>query len=120
MGEVEWLLVSRQINPQTTAESAEPLSAAWDRTDYTCPDWWQADASDPERFSVSSVTASAEHNRDGSPATKPNPRGPLAGRPQPGDVMGIETGGERTYIGDTEGDENARREEAEQFAAKKG
>jgi hypothetical protein len=31
------------------------------------------------------------------------------GRAQPGDVIGIETGGERTGIGDTSEDEDARR-----------
>jgi hypothetical protein len=35
------------------------------------------------------------------------------GRAQPGDVLGIETGGERTSIGDTSEDENKRRENAE-------
>lgn len=37
----------------------------------------------------------------------------LDGRAQPGDVLGIETGGERTGIGETAGDENQRREQAE-------
>jgi hypothetical protein len=37
----------------------------------------------------------------------------LDGRAQPGDVLGIETGGERTYIGDTSEDENTRRRSAE-------
>jgi hypothetical protein len=27
----------------------------------------------------------------------------LGGRAQPGDVLGVETGGERTYVGDTSG-----------------
>lgn len=35
------------------------------------------------------------------------------GRAQPGDVLGIETGGETTAIGDTMEDENKRRREAE-------
>ena len=40
------------------------------------------------------------------------------GRAQPGDVLGVETGGERTYIGDTSEDENKRRQDAEKDAAK--
>jgi hypothetical protein len=36
------------------------------------------------------------------------------GRAQPGDVLGVETGGERTYIGDTAEDENERRRDAEE------
>ncbi|HEX5475932.1 MAG TPA: PRC-barrel domain-containing protein [Vicinamibacterales bacterium] len=38
------------------------------------------------------------------------------GRAQPGDVVGIETGGERTYIGDLAETENERRESAERDA----
>jgi hypothetical protein len=35
------------------------------------------------------------------------------GRAQPGDVLGIETGGERTYVGETAEDENKRRRDAQ-------
>lgn len=35
------------------------------------------------------------------------------GRAQPGDVLGVETGGERTYLGDDDEKENERRREAE-------
>ena len=38
------------------------------------------------------------------------------GRAQPGDVIGVETGGERTGIGETAEDEDARRREAEATA----
>jgi hypothetical protein len=38
------------------------------------------------------------------------------GRAQPGDVLGIETGGETTEIGDTADDENDRRRKAEKNA----
>jgi hypothetical protein len=37
----------------------------------------------------------------------------LGGRAQPGDVLGIETGGETTEIGDTAEDENERRRRGE-------
>jgi hypothetical protein len=37
----------------------------------------------------------------------------LDGRAQPGDVLGLETGGETTELGDTADDENERRREAE-------
>jgi hypothetical protein len=40
------------------------------------------------------------------------------GRAQPGDVLGIETGGETTGIGDTAEDENERRREAAKRAAR--
>jgi hypothetical protein len=38
------------------------------------------------------------------------------GRAQPGDVLGIETGGERTGVGDTAEDEDKRRRTAERSA----
>ena len=40
------------------------------------------------------------------------------GRAQPGDILGIETGGETTGIGDTSEDENERRRDSEKAAAK--
>jgi len=42
----------------------------------------------------------------------------FGGRAQPGDVLGLETGGETTGIGDTSEDENERRRELEQQAAR--
>jgi hypothetical protein len=42
----------------------------------------------------------------------------FGGRAQPGDVLGIETGGEQTHVGETTGDENERRRDAEKAAAK--
>jgi hypothetical protein len=39
-------------------------------------------------------------------------------RAQPGDILGIERGGETTTLGDTEEDEDRRRHEAEDEAAK--
>jgi hypothetical protein len=41
------------------------------------------------------------------------------GRAQPGDVLGVETGGERTHIGETAEDENDRRRDAEKTDAKR-
>jgi len=40
------------------------------------------------------------------------------GRAQPGDVLGIETGGERSYLGDDDKAENQRRRDAERDAGK--
>jgi hypothetical protein len=40
------------------------------------------------------------------------------GRAQPGDVLGLETGGERSYLGDESEDENKRRRDAERAAGK--
>ena len=41
------------------------------------------------------------------------------GRAQPGDVLGLETGGEQTHVGDTGEDENKRRVDAQRDAAKR-
>lgn len=41
----------------------------------------------------------------------------LDGRAQPGDVLGVETGGERTYLGETGEDEDERRRAAERSAS---
>ena len=43
----------------------------------------------------------------------------LDGRAQPGDVIGLETGGESTHIGDTAEDENKRRIDAERDLSKR-
>jgi len=40
------------------------------------------------------------------------------GRAQPGDVLGLETGGEQTHVGETAKDEDKRREDAQRAAAK--
>ena len=42
----------------------------------------------------------------------------FGGRAQPGDILGIETGGETTGIGDTTEDEDKRRRDLEKAAAK--
>jgi hypothetical protein len=55
----------------------------------------------------------------GENARKPEDESPhFAGRAQPGDVLGLETGGEQTHVGETGEDENKRREDALKTAAK--
>jgi PRC-barrel domain len=114
----------------------EPYAAAWDRADYSYPDWWQANPALPSRMGESAITAGAAYppatstatadrsNRDravargtettgqGQGQADPSPH--FDGRAQPGDVIGVETEGERTYIGDTAEDENKRRQDAEE------
>ena len=41
----------------------------------------------------------------------------FGGRAQPGDILGLETGGETTNIGDTSEDENKRRHDLEKDTA---
>ncbi len=49
---------------------------------------------------------------------RPDPMPETAdGRAQPGDVIGFDTGGERTHVGETREDEDKRREDAERAVA---
>ena len=57
--------------------------------------------------------------RDDVRAKDVDPSPHYAGRAQPGDVLGVETGGEQTHIGDTADDENDRRRDAEKADAKR-
>jgi hypothetical protein len=110
-----------------TYSEAEPYSAAWSRPDFQYPEWWRpaSESTDRARTStISSTTASSAASvnrpadRDAVVAhgdTSPH----FDGRAQPGDVVGIETGGERTQLGDTTEDENRRREEAEKAARRR-
>ena len=55
-----------------------------------------------------------DRQRDEEMATheaEPSPH--FGGRAQPGDVIGVETGGEQTHVGETTEDENKRRRDAE-------
>jgi hypothetical protein len=104
----------------------EPFSAAWDRSDYAYPNWWEAEPTRPDRMGSRAVTMGSEPGAGGR-APVEFPREQIEGRArdgeasphfdgraQPGDVLGVETGGERTYVGDTAEDENKRRRAAEE------
>ena len=116
--------------------------AEWETPHYRYPTWWEADFYRPDRADRAGMNVvGADHLSSGTTArgvTAGMPREPerqreqvtaseraddtsphFDGRAQPGDVLGVETGGERTYVGDTSEDENTRRREAEAAAAKK-
>ena len=58
--------------------------------------------------------------RDTTAATREKEESPyFDARAQPGDVIGLETGGEQTHIGETAEEENKRRRAAEEAAQKK-
>jgi hypothetical protein len=125
-------------------EAIEDISVAtWgydSRRHYTQPPWWGATGYAPERLQpigarparagdpttpiAAPPPASSDVRRTAEPelvtarkrAGDPSPH--LDGRAQPGDVLGIETGGERTGIGDTAEDENERRRTAERGEAR--
>ncbi|HTK29929.1 MAG TPA: PRC-barrel domain-containing protein [Vicinamibacterales bacterium] len=127
----------RQLGDETSriCGVADITVAVWDRPTYRRPDWWQsgyyrggeprsAAASDPRTASRAPAPAGyADRPQSGSHSpvvahggeTSPHP----GGRAQPGDVLGVETGGERTYIGDTKDSENDRRRDAEKEDARR-
>jgi hypothetical protein len=123
--------------------SATETWAHESRRHYTQPDWWRSDAYSRERLRpIESRTAGTPASRVASPVAsppstsrhdrehvmaredEPTPRRSdpgdvsphFGGRAQPGDVLGIETGGETTRVGDTPEDEDKRRRDAEERA----
>jgi hypothetical protein len=123
-------------------EANDVSAATWGydtRRHYRQPVWWSSEAYTHERLrpvsARSDVGLSEGRDRSRSTSVVP-PAGQMPrehvvaqgddrtgdtsphfeGRAQPGDVLGIETGGERTYVGDTSEDENKRRRDAERVA----
>jgi hypothetical protein len=102
---------------------------------YSQPNWWRSEynRTDYSR-DVSRVARGEAEARRSEPARETFDREVVTardrssdvsdmsphddGRAQPGDVIGIETGGERSYLGDESEDENKRRSDAERAAAK--
>jgi sporulation protein YlmC with PRC-barrel domain len=113
--------------------------AAWETTHYAYPTWWEADYYRPDRADTAAMNVAGATNLNSNPippAPKPSTSDRAResviasertddtsphfdGRAQPGDVLGVETGGERTYVGDTSEDENKRRRDAEEPATKR-
>ncbi|MGH8639770.1 MAG: hypothetical protein ACREUZ_21800, partial [Burkholderiales bacterium] len=119
--------------PDEPLEDISVTSWGYDsRRHYTQPDWWRNSRYAPERLRDLAATAYGPVDPT-APVTRTStaPQGDrelvtarehrtagdvsphLGARAQPGDVLGIETGGEVTGIGDTAEDENSRREAAE-------
>lgn len=126
--------------PADTTTDAPVRSWAYDtRKHYAQPSWWRgaypaerlrpvespatraiaahppivgqpAPLSDSSRSERERITARERHQADD---VSPH----FDGRAQPGDVLGIETGGERTYVGETAADEDKRRRDADRAAA---
>jgi hypothetical protein len=114
--------------PAELSADASGGSAYDSRRHYVQPSWWnsaaptktRSAATEPDPATVAPSAAGYDHELvTGRESSAPNagvvfddasPH--YAGRAQPGDVLGIETGGERTYVGDTADDEDRRRREA--------
>jgi hypothetical protein len=114
-----------------TSSDADPYSAAWNRPDFQYPEWWRPASQSTKNARAAAISAPATPaSTPGRPIDRPSVNREavvahgdtsphLDGRAQPGDVVGIETGGERTYLGETSEDENERREAAEKAARKR-
>lgn len=72
---------------------------------------YRSDVRTRETFDREHVTARGDEVTDRRPSDDVSPH--FAGRAQPGDVLGLETGGETTGLGDTAEDEDKRRRDAE-------
>jgi hypothetical protein len=111
-----------------------------DSTHYRNPSWWDAsyyrpDRADSNARAMGATGTTAALGARGSVGADPLPAAHvphreqvvartddaavgdvsphLGGRAQPGDVLGVETGGEQTHVGETSDDENKRRRDAE-------
>ncbi len=115
---------------EAVAETVQVYEA---RRHYQNPTWWDASYYRPDRADTaarSMASTGAAPAPDRSADVRESPREEMVargddpgdvsphfgGRAQPGDVVGFETGGERTHIGDTSEDENERRREGEKAA----
>ena len=112
LGEGELRAYERQYGdaccPEDAVEDGEWDYDRW--THYRRPEWWRA------RVAAGSAATVGTAGRDEPRARHGDPSPHVDGRAQPGDVLGIETGGETTGMGDTAEDENERREAAEKDA----
>jgi PRC-barrel domain len=115
--------------------ASEPVQSAWDRPQFARPTWWNANPTRPERMGDRAYSSTVDYPPSSGSAAgreqeqvrarerdKDDRTGDVSphfdGRAQPGDVVGFETGGERTHIGETADDENKRRRDAEKAAKK--
>lgn len=110
----------------------EPYSAVWERPDFRYPDWWRSGATGPQQARAAvvsgdragstpqmteSYTSPAREREAVVAHADPSPH--FDGRAQPGDLIGVETEGEQTHLGETGKDENKRREAAEKQAGRR-
>lgn len=81
---------------------------------YSQPAWWTPGAYAADRLRPVEPRPFRERATTAAQSGDVSPH--VGGRAQPGDVLGIEAGGETTAIGDTAEDEDQRRRDAERAA----
>jgi PRC-barrel domain len=112
------------LEPDADYRSDEPYFEAWSRRIYQYPEWWESTPVLPASQSPAYDDGAAYQPNEPTPARRERSQAVeraeahdtsphFDGRAQPGDVLGIETGGEETHIGDSKEDENRRRQKAE-------
>jgi hypothetical protein len=123
---------------ESTVDTSTSRFDSWSH--YKAPTWWSAtnyrvertDTAAAGRTATTATSGVAMPSRDDVRRERDRDRDRelvtaqggdtsphLGGRAQPGDVLGVETGGESTHIGETSDDENKRRQDAEKDAAKR-
>lgn len=118
------------LEPDTTYQADEPYYEAWNRRFFQYPDWWEGMPIVPDepaaivndrqaRRAASEAVPRRERSQVVERAEAHDVSPHLDGRAQPGDVLGIETGGEETHIGDSKEDEDERRQKAIEADRKK-
>ena len=111
------------LEPDSSYQADEPYYEAWNRRFFQYPDWWEgmpvvpdepaAIVNDREAMrAAKEMTPRRERSKMIERAEAHDVSPHLEGRAQPGDVLGIETGGEETHIGDSKKDEDDRRRKA--------
>jgi PRC-barrel domain protein len=105
----------------------EPIAAAWDRPDFSNPEWWREPVRRSDTTQPSASSASQGDPALAPPITRDRSRmeretvvargadggSDGSGRAQPGDVLGVARDGEQTHVGETSEDEDRRRRDAE-------
>ena len=122
--------------PDETVDRAASASRYEQWNHYRSPSWWNASYYSPDRFDTAARSMTeVDIPRTPAPPSRADVRAErdaqrehvvasgdvsphFGGRAQPGDVLGLETGGEQTHVGETTDDENKRRHDAEKDAAK--
>ena len=101
------------LEPDIPYSDVDARDTVWNRRSYVQPAWWVGDAA------IGRATGHLDYSSQQRQAAAHDVSPHDAGRAQPGDVLGIETGGEETHVGDTAEDEDQRRENAVKSARKK-
>jgi hypothetical protein len=111
------------LEPDASYQADEPYYAAWNRRFFQYPEWWEGMPVVPDEpaaigndqnamRSAKQTMPRRERSQVVEPAEAHDVSPHFEGRAQPGDVLGIETGGEETHIGDSSEDEDERRRKA--------